>query len=190
MIRKMIFFTIVLFATSVVAENESTYDPMDGSVELPEVVFLGQEQGIEYLVKMQQREGLNFEVLEATPDEEGLIDSDENRVTYNPESGLVEIPLIFVRSIEDPEIAIPYSVMMQRQEDSDLFEAFDPVEISFDDIDAKFASQSVSPKNRVSLKKSTSKVIRCVKTIYYGGRVRSTRHYFWRKDCPAGWHEV
>jgi hypothetical protein len=190
MIRKMILFTMVLFATSVLAENESTYDPTDGSVELPEVVFLGQEQGTEYFVKMQQREALNFEVLKATPDVEGLIDSDENRVTYDPESGQVEIPLIFVRSIEDPEMVTPYSVKMQRQEDSGFFEAFDPVEISFDDLDAKIASQSVSPKNRVSAKSSTGRVLQCAKTIFYGGRVRSTRRYFWRKDCPAGWNEV
>ncbi len=179
MIRKMILFTMVLFTTSVVAENESTYDPTDGSVELPEVVFLGQEQGTEYFVKMQQREALNFEVLKATPDEEGLIDSDENRVTYDPESGLVEIPLIFVRSIEDPEMVTPYSVKMQRKEDSNFFEAFEPIEISFDDLDVKKANRSVSPKSSTSLKRSTSKVIRCEK--------HSISRFFWRTDCPSGW---
>jgi hypothetical protein len=189
MIRKTILFTMVLFATSVIAENESTYDPTDGSVELPEVIFLGQEQGTEYFVKMEQSEQSNsiFKVTEATPDEEGIEDSDENRVIYDPETGLVEIPLIFVRSIEDPEMVTPYSVKMQRQEDSGFFEAFDPVEISFDDLDAKIASQSVSPKNRVSLKKSTSKVIRCERQLNTPKQTPSTR-FFWRTDCPSGWH--
>ncbi len=183
---------MVLFATSTMAENEPTYDPLDGSVEMPEVVFLGQEQGIEYFVKMQRSEQSNsiFEVTEATPDEEGIEDSDENRVIYDFETGLVEIPLIVVRSLEDPEIAIPYSVMMQRQEDSDFFKAFDPVEISFDEPDAKIASLSKSPKNRVSLKRSTSKVIRCERQLNALKQTPSINRFFWRTDCPSGWHPI
>ncbi len=170
---------MILFATSIMAGNEPTYDPLDGSVEMPEVIFLGQEHGTEYLVKMQRSEqsSSTFKVTEATPDEEGSEDSDENRVTYDPETGLVEIPLIFVRSIEDPEIAIPYSVMMQQQEDSDFFEAFDPVEISFDDLDAKIAR-----------KRSTSKVIRCERQLNTPEQTPSINRFFWRTDCPSGWH--
>lgn len=191
MIKKLILFAMVLLTTSVAAENEPTYDPLDGSVEMPEVIFLGQNKETEYVVKMQQREGLVFEVTEATPDKEGIIDSDDNRVTYDPDTGLVEIPLIFVRSTENPEEFTPYSVKMQQKEDSDFFEAFVPVEISLDDLNAKSASQSVSPKNRVSAKRSTSRVILCGKKNYSGGGdSRGTKRYFWRKDCPAGWHEV
>ncbi len=36
-----------------------------------------------------------------------------------------------------------------------------------------------------------SRVICCGKKIYSGGGQSSgTKRYFWRKDCPAGWHEV
>ncbi len=35
-----------------------------------------------------------------------------------------------------------------------------------------------------------SRVTQCAQTIYHGGRVRSTRRYFWRSDCPTGWHQV
>ncbi len=35
-----------------------------------------------------------------------------------------------------------------------------------------------------------SRVTKCAKTFYHGGRARSTRRYFWRPDCPAGWHQV
>jgi len=43
------------------------------------------------------------------------------------------------------------------------------------------------PSNTTML---TSRVTQCAKKVYVRGRVRSTRRYFWRKDCPVGWHPV
>ena len=37
---------------------------------------------------------------------------------------------------------------------------------------------------------SASRVIQCGKSYVIRGRARGTRRYFWRKDCPSGWHPV
>ncbi len=102
------------FAASAAAENESTYDPETGIVEIPEVIIIGQNE--EFSVRMQQTEGLNFEVTEAIADEEGTSDSDELRATYDPATGMVEIPLVIVLDMTPGMLLETFSVKMEQRE--------------------------------------------------------------------------
>ncbi len=199
MIRKIILVALALFATSSIAGiagNEPTFDPADGSVELPEVFFLGQEPEPKFLVKMQHLNVQNFEVTNVTPitdetENNENNETDEVRVTYDPETGIVEIPLIFVRSTEDPEMADPYAVKMQQKEDPPFFEVVNVTKLTPTEIEM-ILQPATSKSRRHSFKSSTGRVISCEKKIYSsaGGLSRSARRYFWGGICPSGWHPL
>lgn len=112
--KKFLLFMACLFSTSVIAGNVAEYNPEKGSLEIPELIISGQEG--EYLIKMRQMgDGLNFEVIEITPDE-SVEDSDEYQATYDPETRSVDIPLIAVTSKEESAQLKIFSVKMQQQE--------------------------------------------------------------------------
>jgi len=186
--KKIIFFILAcFFASSVLAENvpapvsaeaendpppAPVYVPSEGLVEIPKLIILGQEEeGGEYYVKMQQTEGLNFEVTSATLAPDGADDSDEEPATYDPATGIVGIPLVIVFSEEVDVPLETFSVKMLKQEGEGLF----------------FSVTEANPVE-VKSKSKSSRVIQCWRSFVLKGRTRGIRRFFWRKDCPTGWH--
>ena len=120
--KKYSFIIACLLTTSVVADNRALYDPETDTLEIPEVIIEGQEG--EYYVEMKrtEKEGLNFEVTLAEKDADEIEDSDELRTTFDPITGIVEIPLVAVFSpIEDKPLKTFSAVKMLKDEGDGLF---------------------------------------------------------------------
>jgi len=121
-LKKYFFIIACLLTTSAVADNKALYFPETDTLEIPEVIIKGQEG--EYYVELQrtEKEGLNFEVIFVEKDADGIEDSDELRTTFDPVTGIVEIPLVVIfSSNEDIPLQTIKDIKMQKDEGDGLF---------------------------------------------------------------------
>ncbi len=106
--------TILFFASIAIAENEAIYDIETGLVEIPLLSIKGQEETISATLQQQDKEGLIFSVVDSISSP--IVDSSINEVIYDPETGVVTIPTLFVLE-KGGAVSKSYSVELQETEE-------------------------------------------------------------------------
>lgn len=173
--KKYSFIIACLFTTSVLANNSALYDSEIETLEIPEVIIVGQEG--EYYVELQKRdeEGFVFEVTLVEQDAEGVEDPDESRATYDLATGMVEIPLVAVFSPNknENEPLQTFSVKMLKKGEEGLI----------------FAVTEAIPLKKVSIKTTKHHVKQSVECgqakTFFGWRY--IERDFFQGGCPQGW---
>ncbi len=111
----LILLTTLLFASIATAENEAVYDKKAGSVEIPVLSVKGQTDKFSVTLHQQDTENLIFSVTDMEPNP--VVNSSTNEATYDPETGTVIIPTVFVLE-EGNETVTSYSVELKLTEES------------------------------------------------------------------------
>lgn len=114
--EKILFLIItLLFSSLATAENEAVYNEAEGSIEIPVLSVKGQTEKFSVTLQQEDAEDLIFIITDATPDPE--VESSINEATYDPETGVVNIPSVMVLQEGNPSIK-SYSVELQLTEES------------------------------------------------------------------------
>ena len=114
----LILFASLLFASTAMAENEALYDKETGSIEIPVLAVKGQSDKSTATLLQQDSERLIFTMTEMIPD--ASIESSTNEATYDPESGVIVLPMVMVLT-EGKSSVETYSMELQQTEES-IFE--------------------------------------------------------------------
>ena len=108
------------------AENEALYDKEAGSIDIPVLAVKGQPDKSTATLLQQDSERLIFTMTEMIPD--ASIESSTNEATYNPESGIIVLPMVMVLTEGESSIET-YSMELQQTEES-IFEVIQQEKIT------------------------------------------------------------
>ena len=122
----LILFSSLFFASIAMAENEALYDKEAGSIDIPVLAVKGQPDKSTATLLQQDSERLIFTMTEMIPD--ASIESSTNEATYNPESGIIVLPMVMVLTEGESSIET-YSMELQQTEES-IFEVIQQEKIT------------------------------------------------------------